>query len=30
MEENKGPTEPVPVPADEPEDVLDDNFFHYG
>lgn len=30
MEENKRPTEPAPVQTEEPEEVIDDNFFHYG
>jgi len=30
MEENKRPTEPAQVSTQEPEEFIDDNFFHYG
>lgn len=30
MEENKRPTEPAQASTQEPEEFIDDNFFHYG
>jgi hypothetical protein len=30
MEENTRPTETAQVPTQEPQEFIDDNFFHYG